>query len=83
VVDPEADADEAKRLYGISFNSMDDVKNMDAVIVAVAHKEFVPYGRADMEKFFNPSHKTKVLMDLKGIYEMKDYQAPEFDYWRL
>ncbi|MCH4191025.1 MAG: nucleotide sugar dehydrogenase [Butyrivibrio sp.] len=83
VVDPEADADEAKRLYGITFNSMDDVQNMDAVIVAVAHKEFVPYTRADIAKFYNPAHQTKVLLDLKGIFDMNDYRAPEFDYWRL
>ena len=83
VVDPEADADEAKRLYGITFNNMSDVKNMDAVIVAVAHKEFVPYTKADVEKFFNPAHAVKVLLDLTGIYDMNEYKAPEFDYWRL
>ena len=83
VVDPEADADEAKRLYGITFNSMADVKNMDAVIVAVAHKEFIPYTKADMAKFFNPAHAAKVLLDLKGIYDRNEYKAPEFDYWRL
>ena len=31
VVDPAADADEAKRLYGITFETMDAVKDMDAV----------------------------------------------------
>ena len=40
VVDPAADAEEAKRLYGITFETMDAVKDMDAVIIAVAHKEF-------------------------------------------
>ncbi|SFU67233.1 nucleotide sugar dehydrogenase [Butyrivibrio sp. INlla21] len=83
VVDPEADSDEAKRLYGIDFDSIDAVKDMDAVIVAVAHKEFESYKPADIAKFFNASHKTKVFMDLKGIYDMNDYKKPEFDYWRL
>lgn len=40
VVDPAADADEAKRLYGITFGTMEDVKDMDAVLVAVAHHAF-------------------------------------------
>ena len=83
VVDPEADADEAKRLYGIDFDTMDAVKDMDAVIVAVAHKEFESYKPADIAKFFNAKHKSKVFMDLKGIYDMNDYKAPEFEYWRL
>ncbi|SCX99880.1 UDP-N-acetyl-D-galactosamine dehydrogenase [Butyrivibrio hungatei] len=83
VVDPEADADEAKRLYGIDFDSLDAVKDMDAVIVAVAHKEFESYKPADIAKFFNAKHKTKVFMDLKGIYDMNEYTAPEYSYWRL
>ncbi len=83
VVDPEADAEEAKHLYGITFQTMEDVKDMDAVLMAVKHKEFEDYKPADIAKFFNPAHKTKVFVDLKGIYDKEDYKAPEFDYWRL
>ncbi|MBQ8030918.1 MAG: nucleotide sugar dehydrogenase [Butyrivibrio sp.] len=83
VVDPQADSDEAKRLYGIEFDTMDSVKDMDAVIMAVAHEDFKDYKPADIAKFFNAAHKTKVFIDLKGIYDMNDYTAPEYDYWRL
>ncbi|MDE6203128.1 MAG: nucleotide sugar dehydrogenase, partial [Lachnospiraceae bacterium] len=41
VIDPAADAQEAERLYGITFEDMDGVKDMDAVIVAVAHTQFL------------------------------------------
>ncbi|WP_026521658.1 nucleotide sugar dehydrogenase [Butyrivibrio sp. VCB2001] len=83
VVDPQADSDEAKRLYGITFEDLSAVKDMDAVIVAVAHEDFKDYKAADIAKFFNAAHKTKVFLDIKGIYDMNDYKAPEFDYWRL
>ena len=83
VVDPQADADEAKRLYGIEFNSLEDVKDMDAVIMAVAHEDFAAYKLANITKFFNANNKTKVFMDLKGMYNLEDYKAPQFDYWRL
>ncbi|WP_024867392.1 nucleotide sugar dehydrogenase [Butyrivibrio sp. FCS014] len=83
VVDPQADAAEAKRLYGIEFDSLDAVKDMDAVIVAVAHEDFKDYKPSDIAGFFNPAHKTKVFLDLKGIYDMNDFKAPDFDYWRL
>ena len=79
----QADSDEAKRLYGITFEDLDAVKDMDAVIVAVAHEDFKDYKAADIAKFFNAAHKTKVFLDIKGIYDMNDYKAPEFDYWRL
>ena len=83
VVDPQADSDEAKRLYGITFESLDAVKDMDAVIVAVAHEDFKDYKASDIAKFFNAAHKTKVFLDIKGIYDMNEFSAPEYDYWRL
>ena len=83
VVDPQADADEAKRLYGIEFDSLSAVKDMDAVIVAVAHEDFKSYKAKDISAFYNAAHKTKVFLDLKGIYDLNDYTTPEFDYWRL
>ena len=61
VVDPAADAEEAKQLYGITFGSMEDVKDMDAVIVAVAHNEFLQLNRESIEAFYNRNHKQKVL----------------------
>ncbi len=83
VVDPQADADEAKRLYGIEFDDINSIKGMDAVIMAVAHEDFKAYKPSDIKGFFNPAHETKVFLDIKGVFDMNDYKAPEFDYWRL
>jgi UDP-N-acetyl-D-galactosamine dehydrogenase len=83
VVDPEADADEAKRLYGIDFKTMDDVKNVDAVIVAVAHNQFQSLGRNDIDAFYNPNNKEKVLMDIKGLLPKEEYATEDYLYWRL
>jgi len=82
VVDTTADAAEAKRLYGIEFGTMDDMKNLDAVIVAVAHDEFKELGRSDIDEFFNGSNKIKVLADIKGLYNKDDF-ADGYSYWRL
>ena len=84
VVDPAADADEAKRLYGITFETMADVKDMDAVIMAVAHTQFLDYSKEDIAKFFNPKHSKKVFMDIKGLFNRKEYESSgDFLYWRL
>ena len=83
VVDPAADAEEAKQLYGITFGSMEDVKDMDAVIVAVAHNEFLKLNRESIEAFYNRNHKQKVLLDLKGLFDRKEYADEAFCYWRL
>ena len=82
VVDPTADAAEAKRLYGITFAAMEDVRDMDAVIIAVAHDEFLKLNKGDITAFFNSVNKKKVLADIKGILDRKAFED-DFCYWRL
>ena len=81
IADPEADSDEAKRLYGIAFTELNEIKDMDAVILAVAHKEFVGMPMETLDKLF--SDEKKVLLDLKGILDRKEYENAGYDYWRL
>lgn len=83
VVDPAADAEEAKRLYNISFEQMDAVKDMDAVIIAVSHKEFEGLDKNKITSFFNTKHACKVLVDIKGVLDRKEYQTEDYLYWRL
>lgn len=83
VVDPTADADEARRLYGLSFGSLDDVREMDAVIVAVAHDAFKELTKADFDKFYKAGNAKKVLADIKGILNREDYMTADYHYWRL
>lgn len=83
VVDPAADAQEAERLYGIHFASMDAVKDMDAVIVAVAHTQFLDLDKEVISSFYNSAHQKKVFMDLKGLYNREDYLTEDYIYWRL
>ncbi len=82
VVDTTADAAEAKRLYGITFGTMEDIKDMDAVIIAVAHDDFMKLTKKDIEGFFNPNNSVKVLADIKGILNRQEYEK-DFAYWRL
>ena len=83
VVDPAADAEEAKRLYGISFETMEAVRDMDAVIIAVAHKEFLSLDKQMISQFYNTKHEKKVLMDIKGLLNREEYLTKDYIYWRL
>lgn len=83
VVDPAADAREAGNLYGISFEDMDAVKGMDAVIVAVAHEQFLAFDREKVDGFYNPARAKKVLMDLKGLFDRSKFMTEDYIYWRL
>ena len=81
VADPQADAEEAKKLYGIAFVDIDSIKDMDAVVVAVAHECFAHLTQSDIEKCF--AEGKKVLVDIKGIFSREEYQAADYIYWRL
>ncbi len=83
VVDPAADAAEAERLYGITFQTMDDIKDVDALIIAVAHEQFLSLDKEKISSFFHPAHKRKVLLDLKGILNRSEYLTEDYRYWRL
>lgn len=84
IADPAADADEAKRLYGIEFVDMASIKDCDAVILAVAHEQFKDLSAADFDKMFKAGdNSTKVLVDIKGLLDRKAYEAAGYNYWRL
>ena len=81
IADPQADADEAKHLYGIEFVDMNSIMDMDAVILAVAHTEFSDFTIDRMNGFFGAGK--KVLLDLKGLLNRKEYEEAGYSYWRL
>ena len=81
IADPVADADEAKRLYGIEFVDINSIKDMDAVVLAVSHEEFASFTTKDMDKLFGKGQ--KVLLDIKGLLDRKEYEKSGYSYWRL
>ena len=83
ITDETADADEAKRLYGIEFAAQGSIKDMDAVILAVAHEEFKKLGKAQLEQFYKAELRKKVLVDIKGLLNRGDFEDGDYLYWRL
>ena len=84
IADPTADADEAQRLYGVEFVDMAQIRDCDAVILAVAHDVFRNLTQKDFEKLFKAGdNSTKVLADIKGLLDRKEYESAGYNYWRL
>ena len=81
IADPEADDKEAKQLYGINFVDLRAVQNMDAVVLAVAHKRFLGLNMDDIDGWFGDGQ--KVLLDIKGVFDRNEYEAAGYRYWRL
>ncbi len=81
VVDPWASEQDAMKEYGLRLTAIEDIKDADCVIVAVAHEEFRKIGIDGVGKLFGRNE--KVLIDVKGIYNIKDLKSSGFLYWRL
>ncbi len=82
IADPVADREEAVREYGIEFVDVASIKNMDAVIVAVAHDAFTKLSEKEIGAMFVPEEQ-KVLLDIKGLFDRKQYENAGYIYWRL
>lgn len=82
VCDPWADAADAKKSYGVDLVSMDQMRDLDAVIVAVAHDKFVAMNSNDYKALFaDKPNNEKVLVDVKSILNKDDFAG--YRYWRL
>ena len=84
VVDPWASEADAMREYGVTLTSMEDVQDADCIIVAVAHREFRNIPVEELKKLYRPGpDDEKVLMDVKGIYQIRDLKKSGLIWWRL
>lgn len=81
VADPQADEEEAGRLYGIRFADIREIQDMDAVVLAVAHEAFTGLELRQIDGMFGQGR--KVLLDIKGILNRREYEAAGYLYWRL
>lgn len=81
VCDPYADKEEAERFYGICLKDSEEITDMDALVIAVAHKEFFAFTSQDFKKMLNSDG--KVLIDIKGIFDRHFMESQNYIYWRL
>ena len=82
VSDPIADSEEAARLYGIQFTDITDIRDMDAVILAVAHDIFKELDVTDFNRFYAHRH-ARVIIDVKALLNKQTMLEADYLYWRL
>lgn len=82
VVDPWASKDDALKEYDVDLKKIDEVSDADCIIFAVAHDCFRSVSLSEISKMYRNKN-NKVLIDVKGIYDMKEALQKGFSYWRL
>ena len=80
VFDPEADVDEAYRIYGVEFANESDMNELDIAIIAVNHSQFA---KKDNQYWLDKVNNPKIIMDLKGMLDKNEMEANDASYWRL
>lgn len=84
IVDPDADAYEAKQEYGINLVDIKSVNDVDCIVLAVAHKLFKQMSWSEIDSLYGDfENKDKVLIDVKSILDRKEIEERGYSYWRL
>ena len=79
--DPLALPEEAREHCGVELAQAKDLKDVDAVILAVAHREYMKWG---LEKIASLCRKSRaILLDVKSVFEPAQAQSLGIAYWRL
>lgn len=82
VHDPLADPDESRHYYNVRLSSLSELHDVDAVVLAVAHKAYRRMGLKNMANLCNPTH-TPVLIDIKGMFTPQEARDMGITFWRL
>ena len=81
VHDPHANSSEVLHEYGEKIVSLDALKDLDALILAVKHNSFVDISVSDIKSMFG--EKPTILLDIKSFWDKKVMFDAGFDLWRL
>jgi UDP-N-acetyl-D-galactosamine dehydrogenase len=80
VHDPVPDQTEAQHEYGINLTAWDDLPKADAIVAAVAHKEFLARPLQDyVSKLVSPG----CFIDVKSQFDRAALSAAGITFWRL
>ncbi len=80
VHDPLADSGEAQHEYGLYLTPMQGLRPADALVEAVAHRQYCELTLEDIKRLLNDA---PVLIDVKGIYDRQALEQSGIRLWRL
>lgn len=82
VTDPLADKFEVEEEYNLKLNTLDEIKDINVVVMAVAHEQYKNLTVNDVESLFVKDERA-VIIDIKGIWDKKDMENKDYLYWSL
>lgn len=83
VVDPLANKEEAMEEYGVNLSKLEEVENVDAVILGVAHKEYRDLDLNELKSLYKLDITNPILVDVKGILNKEKAKNLGYKFWRM
>lgn len=84
VVDPVANIEETALEHNIQLTDIDNIRDVDCIIFAVAHQEFKALSvKSILGMFKKDGNHQNVIIDIKGILPPDLYQQHGVKMWRL
>lgn len=80
VADPWAVEEEVRQEYGISLVGEEEISDVNAIILAVKHRQYLGRSEADFLRFTVKNPKP-IFIDTKSAYQPESFK--NFIYWRL
>jgi UDP-N-acetyl-D-galactosamine dehydrogenase len=80
VTDPSADPEEAMHEYGVKLEPWEDLPRADAIVAAVAHREYQALGVEDLGR---KMIKGGAFIDVKAAFDAAALQSAGYRVWRL
>ena len=82
VHDPMADPAEALAEYGCSLRSLDEMRDLDALVLAVGHDAYAALPLEGLAARFRQGA-TPLVLDVKGVWKKEKARELGYAYWRL
>ena len=85
IVDPWASLEDAQAEYGVSLTDLADVKDADAILLAVGHDEFKALSFEEITALFNQdlANDKRIILDVKSILNKEAFTEAGYSFWRL
>ena len=84
IADPQADAKDVKKEYGLDLVDLSNFKGLDCIVFAVAHNEFKEFSMDKICSMFKDiPNEQKILIDVKSQLDKKEVSKFGFKLWRL
>jgi UDP-N-acetyl-D-glucosamine/UDP-N-acetyl-D-galactosamine dehydrogenase len=80
VNDEWADKKEAMQLFNLDLLNLNEIRNMDSIIVAVAHKQYTCFKLKEFGGMLKPGG---IIIDIKSIFDPKLFEKRKYRYWSL